>query len=1694
VITQHRKIFYVVFFLLLARTAPEILAQGYTVDIKPVRGFMPTADQVSSPIDSIEPVSGKMNTAIPLASVPRGRAGSGFDVALQYDSHLYDITPVVRDFTIDQYGHTEPGTALLLESALSTGGWTYNFANFRLDLETRLYDPYYCPNGSSLRVYRLRVGLPDGSQHVLQLRDGGDSFSGDSYDGNDDGFFGIAPNGLGPETFALPDGHSLGHSCWTNQGWYRNGRLTYYTSDGSFLKLEIEADGSPWQNKTWYLYFPDGRIAEGRWHQIEKLRDANGNTIIFANTLSSGVPTLTKIFHEEDGPDSERAVIISYNTQSTGTTKTDTVSGLGPNGRVTWTINWERIDIGGDGRKYISSDVSSIYPEWELNDYLGASLWVVHDVQLPMESATAFPNIWNSYEFQYSGNAECGYGELKSMRTPSNATYTYNYLLENTSNCQTERGTAAAIANLNNVTKRQVTGPGIQPLTTIYALDRNNAKTEITAPDMSKTVFWYGPADNLVYRIDEPNGSIRKRVWAQNKVYDVLALSNHDSNNPYIQKETVTVGNSSGAPAKTSVTEYTVDKNGNSLQKTQYDWVNYAGTYQGSTSGIENGSIVGRITSSSYWTPAPASVDTITNDWREYWYPHTYSGAPELPRRLNAVRRVDVGVPGSNYSANEFVYDNPYTTGNLITEYRWNNFSDLSTTAPGLGALTASNSQVLTRHYGPFGNLTQIDEPEIPTRITYDSVGHFPIQVEYAYTSGAHRTSNYSWYTDGSLRTKTDADNGFATTFTYDDAGRQRAAVDSASGNSLRKTRTTYDDANRKVTTMRDLSSFSDGKLQAVTHFDELGRVILTQASDGSPLVSDTDGIKVKTIYDTFSYGFDPGGRRIVTSTPYRTTSDGTLEWSCTQLDTLGRITDVGKFSGGLAPSDCTSNSSRTGLTHTSYNADKVTVTDPASKVHRETRDGLGRLTAVIEDPGGLNFSTAYAYDPLDRMTSVSQGPQIRTFRYSSLGLLKDAANPESGTISYTYTAGGDPATRTDARGITTTYSYDGLHRVLTKSYSGDGGFTPNVSYQYYGADAPLGSIGQLQSVTSSAATVTYGSYDALGRVQSSTQAIGGSTYTFQYSFRLNDGLSSIQYPSGKIVDYAVDDAGRVNKVSTAGRIYADLPAGIESFTADGRIAQMKLGNDLWETHVYQTPGAPTLLKLGTSAGSNDKLELEFDYSGTANNGNLSNQVMRQAGHTWTQSYSYDAVNRLMAANEAGGFSRTYGYDRYGNRWVASSSGITAWDPHEPTAGSLFDISTNRLANQSYDAAGNQTSYDPRTMAYDAENRMIRATSANNGSESYIYDGDGRRVKKNWSPNGGSPQVTTYVYDANGQLAVEYTNQIAAATGTSWMFTDILGSVRAVTGEKPQSGTAPMTECYDYLPFGRMLSSSDNGRNTGCFPASPDFTLASIESQKFTGKVRDVETGLDFFGARYLSGAEGRFQSVDPSQKSVNPSNPQSWNRYTYANNNPLSYVDDNGKWPSPIHHGLLAGAFGRLSPEQQGLLNTGSDFVDYSLFGQMLPSRAYQHGERGPNESPEEARRTTDAFIGEHESSAQRWSDRLKTVDGWALVEFGTAMHPVMDRTSPPHSNEQIFEGIPSKLSNLGSTVGIFFELSKIVAHNNKESQISRETYRKTVDEIRTNFLKTFGQSNFENATGCKQVDGCAYDYSVLPEKYWKD
>jgi RHS repeat-associated protein len=137
--------------------------------------------------------------------------------------------------------------------------------------------------------------------------------------------------------------------------------------------------------------------------------------------------------------------------------------------------------------------------------------------------------------------------------------------------------------------------------------------------------------------------------------------------------------------------------------------------------------------------------------------------------------------------------------------------------------------------------------------------------------------------------------------------------------------------------------------------------------------------------------------------------------------------------------------------------------------------------------------------------------------------------------------------------------------------------------------------------------------------------------------------------------------------------------------------------------------------------------------------------------------------------------------------------------------------------------------------------------------------------------------------------------------------TDQLGTPR-MTFDK--SGALANVKRHDYLPFGEELFAGTGGRTTALGYAGDSVR------QKFTSKERDIETGLDYFGARYYGSTQGRFTSVDPYNivreaqvtAQSNPdkaavqlakylSFPQQWNRYAYVANNPLKYLDPTGEY-----------------------------------------------------------------------------------------------------------------------------------------------------------------------------------------------------
>ncbi len=733
--------------------------------------------------------------------------------------------------------------------------------------------------------------------------------------------------------------------------------------------------------------------------------------------------------------------------------------------------------------------------------------------------------------------------------------------------------------------------------------------------------------------------------------------------------------------------------------------------------------------------------------------------------------------------------------------------------------------------------------------------------------------------------------------------------------------------------------------LEGYRFFDGLGRGVRATSKTG------------ESSWAATATEYDGAGRVAGITNPYETSdyagaTPQSALWTTTEYDALGRAWKVTTTDGAKV------------VTH--FDGLRTLVTDQAGAQRLSSTDALGRLTEVWEvrpadaatgteavsfphyadvPDVAAGYRTGYTYDVLGNLCKVAQGAQRRYFAYDSLSRLLRARNPEQDSLAalalpaglvsplsddnngwslkYEYDENSNLKRRTDARGILSEYTYDTLNRVTYRNYSDS---TPDVSYTFDGyADAngfhlianARGRVTQVKSEGTDGVNVyNYTAFDSAGRVTATSQTTDGVTYTMpQYKYDLTGALVSETYPSGRVIETQYDVAGRIAGVKkSSGGYYAggdpnvtDNP-NVIGYAIQGSVAALRLGNGLWEHTDYNNRLQPMRIRLGVSGAESSVLQLDYGYGGANNNGNLKSQTITvpasgaQPGLAATQTYTYDALNRLESAREVVGtgetWKQTYAYDRYGNRAFNVSQTtlpkLTAPGQTEQieVASPSVQAATNRVIEDqngdgfkeySYDKAGNLTCEarycGPATASpyydYDAENRLTKAGGGPTaGGSSYSYDGDGRRVKK---VTGAA--VTVFVYDVEGRLVAEYGGGQAQVGGTSYLTQDNLGSARVVTGQQGE-----VKARYDYQPFGEELSA---GRS--------NYGGVGVR-QRYTGKERDEEIGLDFFGARYYSPSSGRFSSADPAE--VNASrlvNPQRWNLYIFVINNPLTLYDPDG-------------------------------------------------------------------------------------------------------------------------------------------------------------------------------------------------------
>jgi RHS repeat-associated protein len=573
-------------------------------------------------------------------------------------------------------------------------------------------------------------------------------------------------------------------------------------------------------------------------------------------------------------------------------------------------------------------------------------------------------------------------------------------------------------------------------------------------------------------------------------------------------------------------------------------------------------------------------------------------------------------------------------------------------------------------------------------------------------------------------------------------------------------------------------------------------------------------------------------------------------------------------------------------------------------------------------------YITQYQYDALGNLVRVDQKGsasndttqwRTRLFSYDSLSRLLTADNPESGTIAYSYDAVGNllqktsPApNQTGSPTQTVSYCYDELDRVTARDYTAHTYsppacpiIAPVVSYAY---DQGANAKGRLTSLTDQAGSAGF-TYDILGRMSGESRTTNGVTKNMAYAYHLGGSLKTITYPSGAVVTYTPDSASRdLSAVDNGNGISYVTSATYDATSALTGFVSGYTGSFAGITSSFTFNKRLQPVVMSAASPTQTVFSIGYDFqvgNGTSGSGSDNGNVYaltNNKDNTRSQAFAYDALNRLTSAQNAGTdctqtlgggqtkfWGNSYSYDAWGNLLSKSVTKCSA------EALSLTALANNQLSGYGYDAAGNMTAdnTDGVTAQYDPENRIASATK-NGLTTTYSYDADGNRVEK--ATTATPPTGTLYWYmspgivaesDLAGNLQSEYVffdgERVARkdfpSNAVSYYFSDHLKTTDIVTDSQGN-----IKNESDFYPYGGELPFVANDSN----------------HYKFTGKERDSETNLDYFGARYYSNGLGRFITPDWSGVPVpvpyaDLYDPQSLNQYTYVRNIPTVNVDTAG-------------------------------------------------------------------------------------------------------------------------------------------------------------------------------------------------------
>ncbi len=869
---------------------------------------------------------------------------------------------------------------------------------------------------------------------------------------------------------------------------------------------------------------------------------------------------------------------------------------------------------------------------------------------------------------------------------------------------------------------------------------------------------------------------------------------------------------------------------------------------------------------------------------------------------------------------------------------------------------------VYEKTFNDYGLITQIKDPlNHRTNVVYDNNNYYPSRTTNHLNQAV--LTEYDLAT-GQIKRTTDP-NGVIEERDYDVFGRltQVRKTSPASGNLLVMQNYEYHDADNPFWTRQVNYPGQSFEQNIYTYFDGLGRTIQTR--EQSEIVNQ---------FRVTSIAYDDKGNLAKQSLVYFANNSFYTEpdWDTPRTeytyDAQNRVLSE-EFIG---------DQNHRYLTSYKYDGWNVLVTDPNGNWKKLYRDAYGQLIQVDEYLANEVYATNYEYNLLGKITKITDSlGNERNFTYDSLGRLlsqeemHQANTPEEDINIWAmeYDSASNLINTIDPKGQVIRYAYDGLNRILTEDFQGQNG--TEVTYTY---DSGSYGKGRLYRVVSEGAAITY-TYDKWGRVTKEAKTINGRLYNTQWAYNLQSTPTSITYPDNSKIYYSYNRLALPITVRTAepGQSIVDSLPLINAvlYSPLKQIQEIRYNSGIVSTNTFDPVQAYRLTQKRTVNPFNSVIQdLSYSYD---NSGNISQLIdQSQTSLAKNTAYQYDDLYRLTnttvtnSANQQD-YQQSYEYDIIGNILNKSDIGDYEYGNFNP-----YQASGIADADYTYDLNGNLTNDGVKAYHYNWADRL---TSVNIDEDNVLYnnyDQAGLRTVKQLNktiPNtqGGESTLITrttypnslYEEEISGlegeeqdwqtiktrhitlgnQTIAHFTVNSQGNIEQALVFGDHLGSASLLTDAFGRPKVL-----YDYYPFGgsRMEQQVGGGMRVAAY--------------QYTGKENDKEIGLYNYGARYYEAASGRFTQSDPVSLKIAMSdevkkvtgqsqqqllaNPQILNSYAYTSNNPVKYVDPDGKFlwaiiPLVISGSLFYGANIAYSP--------GTDFQSPQKqvtkdFGDVVP------------------------------------------------------------------------------------------------------------------------------------------------------------